>query len=50
LIVVFPPTAIIVAAVVFVALLLPSGNGDGKYMLEGNGNKVAGDKEGDGEG
>jgi hypothetical protein len=50
LIVVFPPTAIAVAAVVFVALLLPSGNGDGKNTHHGKDNKMAGNKEGDGKG
>jgi hypothetical protein len=50
LIVVFSPTAIAVTAVVFVALLLPSGNGDGKNTCNGNGNEVAGDKEGNGKG
>jgi hypothetical protein len=50
LIVVFPPTAIAVTAIVFVALLLPSGNGDGKNTRNGDGNKVVGDKVGDGKG
>ena len=47
---VFPPTAIAVAAVVFVASLLPSGNGDGKNTHKGDSNEVAGEKEGDGKG
>jgi hypothetical protein len=48
--VVFLPTTIAVVAVVFVALLLPSGNGDGKNARDGKGNEVAGNKEGDSKG
>jgi hypothetical protein len=36
------PTAIAVNAVVFVTLLLPSGNGYGNNTCQGNGNEVAG--------
>jgi hypothetical protein len=50
LIVVFSPTAIAFAAVVFIALPLPSGNGDGNNMHRGDGNKVVGNKEGIGKG
>jgi hypothetical protein len=40
----------LVDAIVFVALLLPSANGGGKNTHNGNGNKVAGNKESNGGG